>query len=379
KHDTEEMRSLPAATLAAEWDEAFRSRILSYPEEEEFLRLMARRLAGRDLTSIGSGLGFQELLYASSGARVRCVDVVQSNLDVVTRVATYKGLSVSTQLVPDITQPLYGLSGSADVVLFYGSLMTMPEPLQREALSEAFAVLRPHGVIVLMLYTWEFARRACGWETPAAFDHKAFARASDPSVNGQDCPWSDWHDAKKLVALSPLGTRVRRHQEWNHRLYAWYELRKSGPPLPSRRFFRARRLGTGAPVAHLSMSDWEAAEGQVVSTRTGLQLSMPPGISYAALSPVTMGETRHANALVVDATVKTGSIAVSLLDVGRDIFVGNLIISNADSVGPYLMRFPTLPAAWRVVISNYDPGHQAPAHSVIRWIRLLERPSVEPP
>jgi SAM-dependent methyltransferase len=162
KHDTLQMAELNPNDLARHWDAAFRARVYTYPEEEQFLRIMTTRFAGRRVTSVGSGLGFQELVYAKHGAHVRCIDVVHSNLTVVRRVAQLKGLEVETLLVNDLNNPVYGQPNSQDVVLFYGSLMTMPTPLQARATNEAFRLLKERGAVIFMLYTWEFARHSCG-------------------------------------------------------------------------------------------------------------------------------------------------------------------------------------------------------------------------
>ncbi len=378
KHDTNAMLGLEPSQLVAQWDAAFRARITAYPEEEEFFRVMSKRLARKRVASIGSGLGFQELLYAKRGAQVRCLDVVDSNLSVLRRVAATKGIKIATALVSDLADPSYGAPGSADVVLFYGSIMTMPEAVQARALEQAFRLVGRRGTVILMTYTWEFAHQTCGWDDLDDFDPTIFARASDPTVEGEDCPWSDWHNREKLLALSPKGTRVRRAQVWNQDLYEWFELDQRRVPRQTGRFFAPSALERGALRGGVGLDEWERAEGEVVRLSEGLELKAYPGVSYAALSPVVTRFSQPANALVIDVTLRSGTISVGLLDVGSGRFAATMVVGHQGR-SSHLMTFPELPSSWQVIVSNHDPSSSVGASATLNNIQLLERPVTELP
>ena len=249
--------STPAAAGRGVWDAAFRNRLLTYPEEEQFVRSLAARAGGRRIVSIGSGLGFHELHYASAGAAVTCCDIVESNLAAIAGVAAAKGLDVATLWRPDFTtEPL----PHADIVFIYGCLMHMPVDAQRALLARARAACAPDGTVVLMLYTWEFPRRMCGWRSTNEFDPVAFAKASDPTVGDEACPWSDWHDAAKLLSLTESPAQIVRQHEWNDGLFCWYELKWSPGRRTTSTFFDPSVLGRGQVLRRVSHRDFSASD-----------------------------------------------------------------------------------------------------------------------
>ena len=188
KHNSAELAQLPTAELERVWDRAFASRFLRYPEEDAFMQVMAESFRGRQVLSIGSGMGFHEIYYRKHGAHVTCCDIVPSNLEVIRRIGRIKDLpSIKTIATSNSAKEIF--RGPFDVAFVYGSLMAMPSDDQRQLLAQVKKALRPNGRIVLMLYTWEFAKSTCGWASPEDFDPLVFARASDPSVAEEHCPW----------------------------------------------------------------------------------------------------------------------------------------------------------------------------------------------
>src|SRR5262249_18290989 len=115
--------------------------------------------------------------------------------------------------------------------------MTMPADEQRQLLSRVKEMLLPDGRIILMLYTWKFAQTTCGWKSPAEFDPLIFAKASDPSVGKEDCPWSDWHDDVKLLDLAGSNLRITQRQMWQSGLFVWYTLDFGTTQTSPRQFF----------------------------------------------------------------------------------------------------------------------------------------------
>jgi SAM-dependent methyltransferase len=190
KHNSAELIELPDVELERIWDRAFASRFLRYPEEECFIRQMAAEFKNKRILSIGSGMGFHEIYYQQRGARVTCCDIVETNLQVIRRICTIKGLEpIQTIISADSSRESF--EGPYDVAFIYGSLMAMPAAEQRHLLTQVRKALHPDGQIVLMLYTWKFAESTCGWNSPAEFDPLIFAKASDPTTEGEHCPWSD--------------------------------------------------------------------------------------------------------------------------------------------------------------------------------------------
>lgn len=379
KHDTAVLSTAPDDVLLATWDEAFRSRFRGYPEEMTFARVFAPSVAGRRLLSVGSGLGFHEIYYQSKGASVTCADIVPSNLEVIRRVSRLKGTGeVRTILLDgDADFP----AAAFDVVFIYGSLMAMPEADQRALLARAANALAAGGRIVLMLYTWEFVRRTCGWESKEQFDPTVFARASDPTVGDEACPWSDWHDDEKLLALAGPGLAVTRRQLWNDDLYVWYELQRATAIAQPSAFFDEDSHFGGRLVQDIDAGAFapDDATLSVVSGRREFLTGEAP-FAYAAVSTSHRALADPAvNAVDVRLTLDEGSVSVGLLDCRRSTFAASAIVAAA---GPVRVRLlpREFPAEYQIVISNHQAtGRPGRSRFVLHSASSVVADIVEPP
>ena len=358
-------------TSADVWDAAFRSRLLAYPEEEQFLRTFAAGVRGLRLVSIGSGLGFHELFYAAHGARVTCCDIVATNLAAIERAAARRRLTVDTFCRPDLTTQ--ALPGPADVVFVYGCLMHMPPDAQRALFARVRAALAPGGRVVLMVYAWEFAHRLCGWTDPAAFDPVAFARASDPTVGDEACPWSDWHDDRKLLALAGDGSRVTRRQAWNDEQFVWYELSESpaaGEPPP---FFEQTALADGDLRLRLRPRDFTAEDATLERRWRRVTVHAAPSRSSYVLASRVLDAPARANAVAIDVAVEQGASSAGILDVDAQRFVSVATRSTRGRHAALLLADP-LPRRFQIVLSNHQPKAPAPGVFVVYGARVLARP-----
>jgi SAM-dependent methyltransferase len=375
KLDTDALTASGDDGVAA-WDGAFRSRLLNYAEEEQFVRAFAERVRGKRIVSIGSGLGFHELFYAAAGAQVTCCDIVPTNLRVIEQVGAARRIPIATFCRSDLTaQPL---PGQADIVFVYGCLMHMPVEAQRALFARAHEALVAGGSVVLMVYGWEFARRTCGWSDPSEFDPVAFARASDPTVGDEACPWSDWHDDGKLTALAGGDARIVRRQAWNDDQFYWYELQWTTRAAAASPFFAEARLREGTPCRRLSPRDFAAVDAEVsrgwrrVTARAAASRS-----NYVLASP-TIDAPAGGNAVIVDLSVEEGALSVGVLDVDAQRFVTTAVRSMRGR-HPVLLLADPLPARFQIVISNHQPKAPAPGVFVLHDARVLERPIAAPP
>lgn len=354
------------------WDAAFRSRLLTYPEEEQFVRSFTARVAGRRIVSIGSGLGFHELHYASAGAAVTCCDIVESNLAAIERVAADKGLHVLTLWRPDLT--VEPLPGPADIVFIYGCLMHMPADAQRALLARARAAAGPRGTVVLMLYTWEFPRRMCGWRTPDDFDPVAFAKASDPAVGDEACPWSDWHDDAKLLSLVEPPVQIIRRQEWNDGQFCWYELGWSaGRTAAAVPFFDPSALGRGEVRQRVSHRDFTASDSSLTRGWRRSAVRTPASHGHYAIESPDIATPSGANAVAVDLSVEDGAFSVGILDPAAQQFVAVATCSMPGRRTTLLLADP-LPPIFRIVVSTNQPIAPSPGLFHVYGARVLRRP-----
>jgi SAM-dependent methyltransferase len=376
KADSTGLAALDDARLAAEWDRGFRERFLNYPEEEQFLRTFSESVKGQRVLSVGSGLGFHEIYYAAAGAAVTCADIVESNLSVIDRISRIKNLGPVRTC--DVSASSIGNCGRGfDVVFIYGCLMHMPPDRQRALMDAARAALAAGGRLVLMVYSWEFVERLCGWTSPEQFDPALFARRSDPVVGVEACPWADWYDDGKLLALAP-GMRVSRKQAWNDRQYVWYELseRAAGEVEP---FFPAAALLAGRLIGNVPLRRFTAAEAQLRrSWFGGLEVTTTGrGAGYAAFAPAP-DRTSQANAVSIAIDVHEGACSAGLLDDGRGVFAANAVAA-ARGRHQSLLLVPDWPDRCRIVFSNHQQDADGPSRFSVRRVALIRRPIAEPP
>lgn len=376
KHDTSVLSSAPDAEFLATWDEAFRRRFAGYPEEMTFLRVFGATTAGERLLSIGSGLGLHELYYLSKGARVTCADIVPSNLAVIRRLAELRQLGDVTTILLDNDAAFP--QGPFETVFIYGSLMAMPADAQREMLAKATKAMAPGGRIVLMLYTWEFARRTCGWESPDQFDPLVFARASDPTVGEEACPWSDWHDDAKLLALAPEGFTVSRRQLWNDGVFVWYELRQSTSSMAAPFFTDADRYD-GPRVARYGGEDFQPDQAERLAAPGGTEFATRESrYSYAAVLPARPSPGAGVNCVDVSLDLVDGAVSLGLLDVARNAFVSTAVVIEH---GPSRVRMvpQTFPDVFQVIVSNHHPDEPGTSRFRLREAELVAADLVGPP
>jgi SAM-dependent methyltransferase len=369
KLDTTALLKLGDGAFERVWDEAFLARFRGYPEEDAFLGTMGRELAGRRVLSVGAGFGFHEIYYHLNGARVTACDIVPSNVEAITRIARIKGADGFRAF---LTAPGSELGGPYDVVMLYGSLMTMPERMQRDLLARCREALAPDGRLLLMLYTFDFARGTCGFRDDAEFVPEVFARASDPSVGDEACPWSDWHDDAKIEDYAGGGFRVARRQIWNQGWFVWHELRRGDghkiapffSPAPPGEALRTLDPGTFEPVGGRRLP------GGIVETDASK-------FGYVLVSPVydRTAEDASVNAVAVDADLREGGFSLGILDADADKFSFSQAIWQ-QGPGEHLFRTPPLPARFRIILSNHVMGEPSASRFRIGAVRLLAHPSV---
>jgi predicted O-methyltransferase YrrM len=372
KHDTVTLAAQRDKELCATWDDGFLKRFRGYPEEAEFLRVMAKEFSGRKILSIGSGIGLHEIYYALHGASVTCCDIVPSNLEFISRVARTKKVRDLQTLVS--TGANQDLGGPYDIIFLCGSLMTMPETMQRQLLSRCVSALHPEGKLIFMLYTWEFARATCGWESPDEFDPAIFARASDPSVGSEHCPWSDWHDEAKLLALVGDQFHVTRQQLWNQGWYVWYELSRQAPAARAGHFFDPSDVAAGRVVATVPLSPMVVAEAEMALLVT----TTANNFSYALVGPAQAQtrETAPVDTIVVEATLEDGAFSIGVLDEAKNSFVFSQGIWQPGR-HRHVFSCGRLPARYRVIVSNFRHGAPAKSQFLLHRIEFLEKPERE--
>ena len=264
-------------------------------------RLYSPQFKGKRILEIGSGLGFDAVHFASAGAEWTCCDIVQSNLDVITRVARSRGLAIKTILIEGLAS-FDALSDDYDAVWANGSLINLPFA---EAQAESLAIiqhLKPHGRWIELAYPRE------RWVREGSPSFSTWGAMTD----GEGTPWVEWYDMEKL-----------KQRLFPHRLLPVLDLRFSGD---SYIWLEAEMAGKHGP-----------RQGPVQGPRRTDAVVITPGlwrdgdaISLPSYGPLATVE--------IDCAIAAGSIGFTLMRGGKNISREAYAESR---VGSQLLYLPT--------------------------------------
>lgn len=358
KVDTATLLQLDDDEFFAAWKTHFDSRLAHYWEDRHFVGHFRDRYRGKRILSFGSGIGHNEVQFVLGGAHVTCADIVESNLQVIQRVC---GLlrAEEAAFLPMQNSAETEFPGPFDHIYVRGSLMTMPAELQARALAQFEKALAPGGTVILNLYTWKFVA-----DTTGAYDPAAFAKATDPSVGDQHCPWSDWHDRAKLEELAGPRLTVTREQEWNNGHLVWFEMMRPNEipePQTASEFLDLERAeaAQSVDVCDLTGHRFECLEATLSSD--GVYETKPSQYHYAARSEtVQLDGAQAVDKILLDLDLESGGISLGLLDVEKDVMAYSRVVNwTGRRRHRFYLGETQVPRSFAIVISNHhekEPG-----------------------
>ena len=171
---------------------------------------------GRKILDIGCGFAYDSITFAQNGAYVLCVDIVQSNLELVSRVAQRLGVGdrVSVHYM-DGVHSLKSLPSDFDALLAVGSLHNAPSSLMKDEVLELARRLRTGGRWLQLAYP------KARWEREGSLPFDEWA----PLVDGPGTPWEEWYDIPKLLALlEPARFEPLLYYEFHNHDFNWFDL-----------------------------------------------------------------------------------------------------------------------------------------------------------
>jgi SAM-dependent methyltransferase len=169
---------------------------------------------GKKVMDVGSGLGFDSVTYAEAGAHMTCVDIVESNLEIVTRICKVKGLTnLSFCHLKDLSS-LDRLPANYDAIYCQGSLINAPLEVTR---IEAQALLKHLPVGGRWI---ELAYPKRRWVRDGRMPFTKWGRKTDGGA-----PWMEWHDLEKVKTfLAPAQFEVVFTLDFHHSDFNWFDL-----------------------------------------------------------------------------------------------------------------------------------------------------------
>lgn len=169
---------------------------------------------GKKVMDVGSGLGFDSVTYAEGGAHMTCVDIVESNLEVVKRICKLKGIAdVRFCYLKDLTV-LRELPADYDAIYCQGSLINAPTEITRIEAQELLKHLPVGGRWIELAYPKK------RWVRDGRMPFTKWGRKTDGGA-----PWMQWHDLDTIKAfLAPAQFEVVFTLDFHHSDFNWFDL-----------------------------------------------------------------------------------------------------------------------------------------------------------
>jgi hypothetical protein len=212
---TTDLIRLPDGELLAFWNDMAARRAASplgflQPLYSSFFR-------DRHTMDVGSGLGLDGLWFAMAGARWTFADIAPSNLALLQRVATLKGLRdrVAFHLIDDDLS--FDAVAPVDAVIAIGSVHHVPFDMARRECANILKRLSAEG-------RWlELAYPRTRWEKEGRPAFEKWGAMTD----GERTPWSEWYDLDKLhQRLAPEKWRTVLDFDFQGTDFHWFDLQR---------------------------------------------------------------------------------------------------------------------------------------------------------
>jgi hypothetical protein len=212
RHFTEQLAALPDAELLAFWNDMADKRSASplgflQPLYRDFFR-------GRHTLDVGSGLGLDGMRFAAMGARWTFADIAPSNLVLLKRIASLKGLSgrVDFHLIGDDLS--FDAVPPVDAVIAIGSLHHVPFDMARAECAAILTRLKRPGRWLELVYP------KTRWEKEGRPTFDRWGAMTD----GERTPWSEWYDVTKLrKRLAPETLRTVLDFDFQGSDFHWFD------------------------------------------------------------------------------------------------------------------------------------------------------------
>ena len=219
---TETLLELPDELLMAVWETA-RADITTgdqFAHRGWYHTLYAPGMRDKKVIDIGSGFGVDSLTFAQHGAKLTFIDIAESNLAVLKRLAGIMGVEANFVWLSDL-DVLKSLDHDYDVIMAMGSLHHAPQSVIQPEVHELLKHLKIGGRWLQLAYP------ESRWVREGRPDFSEWGLITD----GAGTPWAEWYDLDKLLAMmSPATFDVVLYQEFNDSEFNWFDLRYLGQP-----------------------------------------------------------------------------------------------------------------------------------------------------
>lgn len=174
-------------------------------------------LKGKKVLDVGSGLGIDGIFFAQNGAHVTFVDIVESNLNIISQICSFLCLeNVSFIHLKDLSV-LTKIKSSYDFIWAQGSLINAPSDVIKEERKELVKLLASGGRWI------ELAYPKTRWIKEGKLPFEVWGDKTDGGA-----PWIEWYDLEKLKkSLAPAKFETVLCFEFFNNDFIWFDLLRS--------------------------------------------------------------------------------------------------------------------------------------------------------
>ena len=190
-----------------------------YSHRGWYHELYSNAFRNKKIVDVGCGFAVDTLTFAEAGAHVTFVDLVQSNLEVVRRLAGMLRIDTAQFVHLEDASSLERLEADYDAIVCLGSFHHAPHEMMRAEAQELLKHLKPDGRWVQLAYPRE------RWVREGKLPFRKWGERTD----GPGTPWCEWYDVPKLMELlKPAEFEVVLYQEFHGSTFNWFDLKRKG-------------------------------------------------------------------------------------------------------------------------------------------------------
>jgi len=216
RRKTADLLNLDDPRLLQLWEETRREATTGqgYRARGWYQDLYGDLLRGKKVLDVGSGFGIDGITFARAGAHMTFVDIAESNLVLLRRVARAFRIEADFFYLDDLDS-LDALPTDFDVIWCQGSMLHVPFEFSRREAQRFLRHLRIGGRWIELTYPRE------RWEREGSLPFDQWGKQTD----GAATPWAQWYDLPRILErLRPAEFDAVLSFNFHDNDFNWFDL-----------------------------------------------------------------------------------------------------------------------------------------------------------
>lgn len=213
---SDEINNQPDDELLARWNDAvFKATEGEYFRVRGWYHMLYKDVfKNKKVMDVGSGFGIDALTFAKAGIDVTCVDIVESNLEVLKRLCKIMHLDNVKFLYIQDLDSLKQLDYDYDVIWCQGSMINAPVSVMKKECAALMEHLPVGGRWIVLAYPKE------RWDREGCMPLHEWGNKTDGGA-----PWIEWYDEKKILErLMPAEFDILLNFNFFNNDFNWFDL-----------------------------------------------------------------------------------------------------------------------------------------------------------